>query len=127
MQKLYYGIIGIFLLLIALTAVLWWSGAPQTIHPVTTPAEEPALPTPTTTPPSIPVVVPSDELDIKPARPCIITGCSGQICADTQMMSTCEYREVYQCYKSARCERNLQGVCGWVEDDTLRSCLNTYQ
>lgn len=126
MQKLHYGIIGIFLVIIALTTGLWWSGEVSPTNPVITPAEEPAVP-PATAPTSSPVIVPSTELDITPAKPCMISGCSGQICSDSAMMSTCEYKEVYQCYKSARCERNMQGVCGWVEDDTLRSCLAAYQ
>lgn len=119
--------IGIFLLLIALTATLWWSPNATPINPVVTPAEEPATTLPVVATTSSPVVVPSAELDITPVKPCVISGCSGQICGESQMMSSCEYREIYQCYKSARCERNTQGICGWVEDDTLRSCLNAYQ
>ena len=35
------------------------------------------------------------------ADPCVKTGCSGQVCADRDMMTTCEYRPEYACYKSA--------------------------
>lgn len=56
---------------------------------------------------------------------CKISGCSSQICAEEEMMSTCEYREVYMCYKSARCERQATGKCGWTETPELRSCLRS--
>ncbi len=38
-------------------------------------------------------------------------------------MSTCEYREEYGCYKSATCERQDSGKCGWTETEELNSCL----
>ena len=55
---------------------------------------------------------------------CIVTGCSGQICADEEAMTTCEYRADYACYRSARCERQSTGACGWTETSALRACLN---
>ena len=56
-------------------------------------------------------------------KPCIKTGCSGQICADETMMSTCEYREEYACYKKASCERQANGNCGFTKTPELTSCL----
>jgi hypothetical protein len=56
-------------------------------------------------------------------KPCIKTGCSGQICADEEMMSTCEYRAEYACYKKALCERQSNGNCGFTQTPELRSCL----
>lgn len=56
-------------------------------------------------------------------RPCVVTGCSGQICADQQLMSTCEYRPEYACYQQATCARQANGQCGWTQTDTLRACL----
>jgi hypothetical protein len=56
-------------------------------------------------------------------KPCIKTGCSGQICADETMMSTCEYRPEYECYKKAACERQADGNCGFTKSPTLTSCL----
>ena len=56
-------------------------------------------------------------------KPCIKTGCSGQICADETMMSTCEYRKEYECYKSATCERQADGNCGFTKTPALTSCL----
>lgn len=55
---------------------------------------------------------------------CYVGGCSSQLCSDrSDMMSTCEYREVYACYQSAVCERQQSGECGWTETEELRSCL----
>lgn len=57
---------------------------------------------------------------------CYIGGCSGQICSDQKgMVSTCEYREEYACYKTAKCERQVSGKCGWTQTSALLSCLNS--
>lgn len=54
---------------------------------------------------------------------CVITGCSGQLCADEEMFSTCEFRPEYSCYKTATCERQADGTCGWTPTDALATCL----
>lgn len=56
-------------------------------------------------------------------KPCIKTGCSEQICADETVMSTCEYRPEYACYKKATCERQADGDCGFTQTKVLLSCL----
>lgn len=56
-------------------------------------------------------------------KPCIKTGCSGQVCADEDVVTTCEYRSEYECYKSARCERQANGNCGFTQTSELVSCL----
>lgn len=56
-------------------------------------------------------------------KPCIKTGCSGEICADETVMSTCEYRREYDCYKRAICERQRSGSCGFTMTPELRRCL----
>ena len=55
---------------------------------------------------------------------CRATGCSGQVCAEEDVMTTCEYREEYSCYQSARCERQQDGKCGWTETSELMQCLS---
>ena len=56
---------------------------------------------------------------------CFIGGCSAEVCSDQGgMVSTCEYREEYACYKTATCERQSSGQCGWTETSELNSCLN---
>jgi hypothetical protein len=58
--------------------------------------------------------------------PCYVGGCSSQICSDQKdMMSTCEYREEYACYKKTTCERQSSGQCGWTQTPALTSCLNS--
>lgn len=58
---------------------------------------------------------------------CKITGCSGQICSDERVMTTCEFRQEYACYKSAICERQSDGKCGWTQTAELIQCLNQYK
>lgn len=55
--------------------------------------------------------------------PCTISGCSAQLCSDTSMMSTCEYKEEYACYQTAKCERQPNGKCSWTESPELAQCL----
>lgn len=54
---------------------------------------------------------------------CAPSGCSGQICADTSMITTCEFRPEYGCYRSATCERQANGHCGWTPSAALTQCL----
>ncbi|NTV30963.1 hypothetical protein HGA91_03240 [candidate division WWE3 bacterium] len=56
---------------------------------------------------------------------CIITGCSGQICSDQEMYTTCEYKDEYACYRNAKCERQSNGKCGWTMDNSLSQCLSS--
>lgn len=59
-----------------------------------------------------------------PAVSCFVGGCSGQICSDQKdIVSTCEYSERYACYKTATCERQKTGACGWTETSALVACL----
>jgi hypothetical protein len=57
-------------------------------------------------------------------KPCMRTGCSGQVCSDEEVITTCEYRTEYECYKKAACERQKNGECGWTQTPELKSCLN---
>jgi hypothetical protein len=56
-------------------------------------------------------------------KPCMKTGCSGQICSDEEVITTCEYRTEYECYKKATCERQANGSCGFTKTASLTSCL----
>jgi eight-cysteine-cluster-containing protein len=55
--------------------------------------------------------------------PCLKTGCSGQVCSDKEVVTTCEYRTEYECYKKAACERQANGDCGWTQTPELLACL----
>lgn len=54
---------------------------------------------------------------------CRKTGCSGQVCADEDVITTCEFREEYACYQDATCERQPGGACGWTPSAKLTACL----
>lgn len=56
---------------------------------------------------------------------CKITGCSGQICAEEEVITTCEFLPEYACYKTARCERQSDGKCDWTPTEELVACLKT--
>lgn len=56
---------------------------------------------------------------------CRVTGCSGQICSDTDVVTNCLFKEEYACYKKARCERQVSGQCGWTETDEFKSCISS--
>lgn len=55
--------------------------------------------------------------------PCKPTGCSGIVCSDEEVMTTCEYRPEYECYKTATCTRQPDGECGWTQTPELDACL----
>lgn len=55
---------------------------------------------------------------------CVVTGCSGQLCADEETASDCEWTAAYACYSDfGVCERDQAGDCGWVESPELVECL----
>ena len=54
---------------------------------------------------------------------CKITGCSGQICSEEDVITTCEYKEEYACYRTAKCERQENGKCGWTPTEEIVACL----
>ena len=54
---------------------------------------------------------------------CVIGGCSGEICAEEEMASACIFNPKFECYKTATCERQSDGNCGWTETEKLASCL----
>lgn len=64
------------------------------------------------------------------AAGCKLSGCSAQYCLeadDEDMASTCEFRPEYECYKSARCEKQTTGSCGWTLTPSLTACLQNTQ
>ena len=57
---------------------------------------------------------------------CKIAGCSGQLCVSadsSDIITTCEYKAEYACYKSARCENQSNGLCGWTQTKELANCI----
>ena len=56
-------------------------------------------------------------------KPCMKTGCSGQVCSDQEVFTSCEWRTEYECYKKAACERQARGECGFTQTPELVACL----
>jgi hypothetical protein len=59
-----------------------------------------------------------------PVAACQKTGCSGHICSDRDVITTCEFRPEYACYQQATCERQADGNCGFTQTSALYNCLN---
>lgn len=59
---------------------------------------------------------------------CLRTGCSGQICAGEPVVTTCEWRDEYACYREsyAQCAC-INGSCGWAPNPDLLECISQAQ
>jgi hypothetical protein len=56
--------------------------------------------------------------------PCYVGGCSSELCTDTKnQVSACLYSPSYACYRTATCERQPDGKCGWTQTPALSKCL----
>jgi hypothetical protein len=69
-------------------------------------------------------IVPCTGVCVPAPTDCVRTGCSGEICADSDMFSTCIWLDEYSCFRDATCERQADGQCGWTQTDELRHCLS---
>ncbi len=80
----------------------------------------PATPGPAPTPAPQPVT------GTKSLGRCVVGGCSGEVCSDASggsAITTCLYLPEYACYKTATCERQTNGACGWTHTAELSACL----
>jgi hypothetical protein len=69
-------------------------------------------------------VMPNDNATRRGGDSCYVAGCSAQVCSDRDdVVTTCEWRDVYVCYDSASCERQSDGACGWTPSEELGACL----
>lgn len=63
-----------------------------------------------------------------PVQQCVVGGCSGQLCvspgSENDIATTCEYSELYGCYKEAICEPQRDGTCGWTQTQEFLQCQN---
>lgn len=61
------------------------------------------------------------------ANGCAVAGCSGQLCVSADeagdIVTTCEYRAEYACYREASCEPQSDGKCGWTQSAALQRCV----
>jgi hypothetical protein len=71
----------------------------------------------------VPVIFEQARVGVEARDNCVITGCSGQLCAEQEAISTCEWQPKYACYREAVCERQQDGLCGWTQTPTLATCL----
>ena len=58
-----------------------------------------------------------------PQAECVVSGCSGQICAPEMQMSTCEWKPEYACLSLTTCGASADGICGWDMNDAYLACL----
>jgi hypothetical protein len=73
-------------------------------------------------------IAPAQEVAPIAQKSCYVGGCSAQLCTDTpDVASTCEYKEEYACYKTAVCELQSSGECGWTHTSELHACLLSSQ
>jgi hypothetical protein len=67
--------------------------------------------------------VTSNEFEVR-ASGCLVSGCSGQVCADQRWETTCEWLPHYACYQAANCGAfGADGSCGWEPTPELEACL----
>ena len=57
------------------------------------------------------------------ARRCFKTGCSSEVCADRDVITTCIFRPEFACYQKAVCARQANGECGFTQTRELLACL----
>lgn len=58
-----------------------------------------------------------------PGGACMVTGCSGQVCASEPVATTCEWTCSYGCYQYASCETQSTGACGWTSTPEFDACI----
>lgn len=117
-------IVGIsILVLIALAAVASVFIIPKPAPVAPTPYQPVVATTSTST---LPTETISNPKPTKPVatKPCYVGGCSSEVCSDTEgVASNCIYRESFACYKTAKCERQADGKCGWTQTTELKTCI----
>ena len=58
---------------------------------------------------------------------CKATGCSGQICSDQDVVTTCEWYPWYECYQKSECGAfGAGGGCGWKQTADFVACMKSY-
>lgn len=96
--------------------------------PVVPPASTSTSASTSTTP--VPTSAPSSGSGKESATgECFVGGCSSQICSGSpdavDMVTTCEFRAEYACYRLTKCERQSEtGKCGWTPTVEFISCLS---
>jgi eight-cysteine-cluster-containing protein len=68
--------------------------------------------------------VTSAAFTVETATTCKPTGCSGQICSDKDVFTTCEWLPWYACYKKSECGNfGPNGTCAWKHTAAYLACM----
>jgi hypothetical protein len=80
-----------------------------------------------------PEPAPQTPIETEPQTPepqtsaCAKGGCSGTLCLEeskvNEIATTCEFKPEYACYRTASCERQANGQCGFTQTPELAACL----
>jgi hypothetical protein len=58
---------------------------------------------------------------------CFIGGCNDEVCSDrTDYVTPCIWHDAYVCLRTARCDRQPSGACGWTPTPELEACLASH-
>lgn len=60
-------------------------------------------------------------------RRCRATGCNGEICADTEVTTTCLALPQYECLEYSQCVTRESGGCAWLETEPFEACMERYR
>lgn len=68
--------------------------------------------------------------DVQPPPPpskCVVSGCSGEICAEQPMASDCSWDPAYECLKYSQCGNYApDGSCGWAKTPEYQKCMTQF-
>ena len=94
---------------------------PDDVGDATPPPAHAPAPAPSPTPPPAPIDNGNGSVS---DGACYVGGCSSHVCSDNpDVVTTCEWRPEYACYREATCERQTSGECGWTMTPALQACL----
>lgn len=54
---------------------------------------------------------------------CFTSGCAGEVCSNTDVVSICVWHPEYACYEEHYCGCH-EGKCGWADDPELQQCID---
>ncbi len=75
-------------------------------------------------PTALPAITPTPFLECVKDSDCVVSGCSGEICAKKTYVTACIFKPEFECLKLTSCGC-ANGVCGWKQNDAFKQCLKT--
>jgi hypothetical protein len=73
------------------------------------------------------VLAQAEDSPTRAAGRCELSGCGREVCADEHVMTPCIWQPEFECYKTALCEVQSDGKCGWTMTAELEGCLTKYR